>query len=36
VSILKPYSTLLVGIALGIFIVPKLAAKAGVSIPGSG
>ncbi len=35
-SILKPYSTLLVGIALGLFVVPKLASKAGVSIPGAG
>lgn len=35
-SMLKPYSTLLVGIALGIFVVPRVLSKVGVSIPGAG
>lgn len=33
-SFLRPYSTLLVGIVLGAIVVPKVARKAGVSIPG--
>lgn len=32
---LKPYSTLLVGIALGVFVVPKVASRVGVAIPGA-
>jgi hypothetical protein len=35
VSVLKPYSTLLVGIALGIFVVPRVLSKAGISLPGA-
>jgi hypothetical protein len=31
---LKPYSTLLVGIALGVFVVPKVTSRLGVSLPG--
>lgn len=34
-SVLKPYSTLLVGIALGIFVVPRVLSKAGISLPGA-
>lgn len=33
-SVFKPYTTLAVGIALGIFVVPKLLAKANISLPG--
>lgn len=35
-SIFKPYTTLAVGIALGLWVVPKLLGKAGVSLPGAG
>lgn len=31
----KPYSTLFIGIALGIFVVPKVTARLGVSVPGA-
>lgn len=34
-SMLKPYPTLLVGIALGIWVVPKVLSKANVNLPGS-
>lgn len=31
---LKPYRTLAVGIALGIFVVPAVTSRLGVTIPG--
>jgi hypothetical protein len=31
---LKPYSTLAIGIALGLFVVPAVTRKLGVSVPG--
>lgn len=34
-SILKPYTTLAVGIALGLFVVPKVLGKLNVSLPGA-
>jgi hypothetical protein len=33
-GLFRPYTTLLVGVALGLFVVPKVAAKVGVSVPG--
>jgi hypothetical protein len=33
-TFLKPYRTLAVGIALGIFVVPIVTRKLGVSVPG--
>lgn len=33
-SVFKPYTTLAVGIALGVFVVPKVLAKANVNLPG--
>jgi hypothetical protein len=33
--IFRPYSTLAVGIALGIFVVPIVTRKLGVSVPGA-
>jgi len=34
-SFLKPYRTLAVGIALGLFVVPMVTRKLGVSVPGA-
>lgn len=34
-SLFTPYKTLFIGIALGLFVVPMVARKAGVSIPGA-
>lgn len=34
-SFLKPYRTLAIGIALGLFVVPAVTRKVGVSIPGA-
>jgi hypothetical protein len=34
-TFLKPYRTLAVGIALGIFVVPIVTRKLGVSVPGA-
>jgi hypothetical protein len=31
----KPYRTLAVGIALGLFVVPMVTRKLGVSVPGA-
>lgn len=33
-SALRPYSTLAIGIALGIFVVPKVLRKINVNVPG--
>lgn len=33
-TLLKPYRTLAVGIALGLLVVPVVARKLGVSVPG--
>jgi hypothetical protein len=32
-SFLKPYGTLAVGIALGMFVVPKVLRKANINVP---
>lgn len=32
---LKPWSTLIVGIVIGVVVVPKVTAKTGISIPGA-
>lgn len=34
-SFLRPYRTLAVGIALGLFVVPMVTRKLGVSVPGA-
>lgn len=34
-SFLRPYSTLAIGIALGVLVVPKVLAKLNVSVPGA-
>jgi len=31
----KPFSTLLVGIALGVYVVPKVTSRLGVPVPGA-
>jgi hypothetical protein len=31
----RPYSTLLIGVAIGVFVVPRVSAKLGVSVPGA-
>lgn len=33
-ALLKPYRTLAIGIALGLFVVPLATRKLGVSVPG--
>jgi len=33
-SLFRPYTTLAVGIALGLFVVPAITRKLGVSVPG--
>ncbi len=32
-SFFKPFSTLAVGIALGLWVVPKVASKTGIRLP---
>lgn len=32
---LRPYSTLLLGVALGMWVLPKVLSKTGVSLPGA-
>lgn len=32
---LRPYSTLLIGVALGMWVLPKVLSKTGVSLPGA-
>lgn len=34
-NMLRPYSTLLIGIALGVIVVPKVLSKLNVSVPGA-
>lgn len=34
-KVLKPYSTLLVGIILGFAVLPKVASKLNVNLPGA-
>jgi hypothetical protein len=34
-SFFRPYSTLLIGIALGVYVVPKVVGRLGVSLPGA-
>lgn len=31
----RPYSTLILGIALGVFVLPRVLSKTGVSLPGA-
>lgn len=31
----RPFSTLAVGILLGVYVVPKVVARTGVSLPGA-
>jgi len=34
-SVFKPFSTLLVGVALGVWVVPKITRAANINLPGS-
>jgi hypothetical protein len=35
VKFFRPFSTLAVGIALGMFVVPKVTSRLGVAVPGA-